>query len=259
MTLTRAAATSSSPVSSGVGPRHTFVFADLAGFTALTEAHGDEVAADLVSDFAARADSWLPTFGGGQMKPIGDALMLRLESPMGAVELGLAIVERTAELPEFPEVRVGMNTGFAVERAGDWYGAAVNLAARIASAAAGREVLLTAATLRAAGESATVEIEPLGERRFRNILDPVAVFRARRRAQPFTELSVDPVCRMALRPSTAWQVQTYAGLEYLFCSPECATKFAANPSGYSRPESPAIDPPPAESGTRSSPPDERHP
>jgi class 3 adenylate cyclase len=238
MTLTRAAARSPSSVSPGVGRRHTFVFADLAGFTALTEAHGDEIAADLVGDFAARVGSWLPAFGGGQIKPIGDALMLRLESPIGAVELGLAVVERTRELPEFPEVRVGMNTGAAVERGGDWYGAAVNLAARVAAAAGGGEVLLTEATLLAAGQSAVVEIEPLGERRFRNVLDPVAVFRARRHAQPSTELSVDPVCRMALRPSAAWQRRTYAGLEYLFCSPECAAKFAADPSSYAPSESP---------------------
>lgn len=232
MTLTRAAAKSTVRESDDVRRRHTFLFADLAGFSALTEAHGDDVAADLAGEFAALVRSWLPSFGGGQVKLVGDALMLRLDSPIGAVELGLAIIGRTADLPQFPEVRVGMNTGPAVERDGDWFGAGVNLAARVAAAARGGEVLLTESTLQAAGRSAGVEIEPLGERQFRNIIDPVTVFRAHRRIRAGTKLSVDPVCRMALRPGTAWQTLTFAGLEYLFCSPGCAQKFSADPAGY---------------------------
>lgn len=88
MTLTRAAVTSPSPVSQGVGRLHTFLFADLAGFTALTEAHGDDIAADLVGDFAARVRTWLPAFASGQIKPGGDALMLRLDSPRCRNDVG---------------------------------------------------------------------------------------------------------------------------------------------------------------------------
>ena len=88
----------------------TFLFADLAGYTALTEAHGDDAAADLAEDFAGKVRSWLPEFGGGSAKLIGDALMLRLDDAVTAVGLGLAIVERTADTPRYPNVRVGMNT-----------------------------------------------------------------------------------------------------------------------------------------------------
>src|ERR1035437_8036008 len=56
----------------------TFLFADLAGFTALTEAHGDEQAADLVAEFSREAASLLPRHAGEQVKAIGDALMLRV-------------------------------------------------------------------------------------------------------------------------------------------------------------------------------------
>ncbi len=178
--------------------------------------------------------SWLPSFGGGQIKSVGDALMLRMDSPIGAIELGLAIIGRTADLPDFPEVRVGMNTGPAVERGGDWYGAGVNLAARVAAAARGGEVLLTESTFKSAGRSTGLEIESLGKREFRNIAEPVTVFRAHRRLRGGTHLSVDPVCRMALSPGTAWQTLTFSGLEYLFCSPGCAQKFAADPAGHLR-------------------------
>ena len=56
---------------------HTFLFADLAGFTALTEAHGDEHAADLVAEFCSRVRALLPEHDAEEVKAIGDALMLR--------------------------------------------------------------------------------------------------------------------------------------------------------------------------------------
>ena len=59
----------------------TFLFADLAGFTALTEAHGDEQAADLVARFCEAVSEELPSFGADHIKTIGDALMLRVPDP----------------------------------------------------------------------------------------------------------------------------------------------------------------------------------
>ena len=67
----------------------TFLFAHIAGFTALTEAHGDEEAAKLVADFCDAVEAELPSFGGTQIKTIGDALMLRIPDPGQAVLLGL--------------------------------------------------------------------------------------------------------------------------------------------------------------------------
>jgi class 3 adenylate cyclase len=54
----------------------TFLFADIAGFTALTEAHGDEEAAALVAEFCRAVKAELAPSGGTQVKSIGDALML---------------------------------------------------------------------------------------------------------------------------------------------------------------------------------------
>jgi adenylate cyclase len=57
--------------------------------------------------------------------------MLHVRAPDRAVELGLRIVEDAGSHHYFPVVRVGMHTGAAVERDGDWFGAAVNLASRV--------------------------------------------------------------------------------------------------------------------------------
>ena len=69
----------------------TFMFADIAGFTALTEAHGDEQAAIVVAEFCDTVETLLPAFGGRQIKTIGDALMLHIDDPRQAVLLGLGI------------------------------------------------------------------------------------------------------------------------------------------------------------------------
>jgi adenylate cyclase len=71
-------------------------------------------------------------------------------------------------------VRVGVHTGPAVQRQGEWYGRTVNVAARLCSAAAGGEVLVSEQACEAAGRLPKVE---LGERRLhwlRNVTQPIA-------------------------------------------------------------------------------------
>ena len=67
----------------------TFVFADIAGFTALTEAHGDEQAAALAASFCTAVRAELPPGEGVHLKTIGDAVMLRIPRPDDAIRLGL--------------------------------------------------------------------------------------------------------------------------------------------------------------------------
>jgi class 3 adenylate cyclase len=140
----------------------TFVFADIAGFTALTEAHGDEQAAELVTEFCRAVQAELPASGGSQVKSIGDALMLRIPEPAAAIRLGLRIANGIMRDHGAPAVRVGLHHGPALERDGDYFGAAVNLAARVSGQAAGGEVLLTAHTAALAGELDNVLYESRG-------------------------------------------------------------------------------------------------
>ena len=140
----------------------TFLFADFSGFTALTEAHGDEQAADLVGGFCVAVRRLLAAHQAQEVKTIGDALMLRTGDAAAAIRLGLCIVHDIGAQHGFPLVRVGMHTGPAVEREGDWFGATVNLAARVSGAASGGEALLTAATRTAAGEVEEVELRERG-------------------------------------------------------------------------------------------------
>jgi adenylate cyclase len=96
----------------------TFLFADLSGFTALTEAHGDEQAADLVGEFCVAVRQLLAAHQAQELKTIGDALMLRTADAAAAIRLRLCIVHDVGARHGFPLVRVGMHTGPAVERRG---------------------------------------------------------------------------------------------------------------------------------------------
>ena len=124
------------------------------------------------------------------------------------------------------------NTGPAIQRGGDWFGAAVNLAARVSAAAGGNEVLLTQATRQAAGEPSGVDLERHGEQQFKNVREPVTLYRALHRGEESEGLPVDPVCRMAVATDAAAGRLRYQGRDYHFCSLKCAGAFAASPGQY---------------------------
>src|SRR3954465_13071026 len=117
----------------------TFLFADIAGFTALTEAHGDEEAVQLVEDFARAVQKELPQVDGEYIKSVGDALMLRVPDPANAIRLGLWITRHAMSGHQAPSVRVGGHFGSAIERGGDYFGTTINVAARVSALARGGE------------------------------------------------------------------------------------------------------------------------
>jgi len=211
----------------------TFLFADIAGFTALTEAHGDEEAADLVADFCEAVRAELPQRGGEHVKTIGDAMLVRVPDPAQAVELGLRIAHDVMRGHGAPAVRVGLHHGSAVERDGDYFGAAVNLAARVSAEASGGEVLVTGQTAALAPAVEGVYYEPRGRHALRNVREPVELFAAMRVGTAGAgELPIDPVCRMAVDPDHAPGRLMFEGTAYYFCTLACAGAFARDPERF---------------------------
>ena len=213
----------------------TFLFADIAGFTALTETHGDEEAAALVADFFAAVRDELGRSGGAQVKTIGDAVMGTIADPAAAVRVGLCVTHDLLAGHGAPAVRVGLHHGSAIERDGDYFGAAVNLAARVSAEAAGGEVLLTGATATLAADLEGVVYESRGRRELRNVRDPVELFAARRVGESDrTALPCDPVCRMSVDPERAAGRLVYDDTAYFFCTLSCAAQFAQHPERFVR-------------------------
>jgi class 3 adenylate cyclase len=161
---------------------HTFLFTDLVGYTALTDAEGDDRAAEVALKLQRRVRDLLAGYGGEEVKALGDGIMLRCTDPAAAVRLGLRIVAELEADPTFPPVRVGMHSGQAVAHDGDWYGRTVNVAARLCSVAPGGEVLVSDATRGAAGRMRKVDF---GDRRLhwlRNVTEPIGTYSARERS-----------------------------------------------------------------------------
>jgi adenylate cyclase len=161
---------------------HTFVFADLVGYTALADAEGDDRATEVALTLQRRTRALLRGHDGEEVKGLGDGVMLRCAEPAAAIRLGLRIVDEFDSDPACPPVRVGIHTGPAVAHRGDWYGRTVNVAARLCSVAAGGEVLVSDTTRVAAGRIRRVDF---GERKLhwlRNVTEPIGTYSARERS-----------------------------------------------------------------------------
>jgi len=210
----------------------TFVFADIAGYTALTEAHGDADAADLAATFCREISEVARASDGDVIKTIGDAVMVRHSDPSQAVLLGLTAAHDVMAGHGFPAVRVGMHHGPAIDREGDWFGATVNLAARVAAVAAGGEVLVTDAVRDGAEQLEGVEFESRGEHRMRNVTLPVPLFAALPDARSSEEHHIDPVCRMLVAEGREAGTLRHRDERYCFCSHDCARQFLRDPDAY---------------------------
>jgi adenylate cyclase len=156
------------------GDVHTFLFTDLVGYTALADTEGDERAAEVAVEFAAMVGELLADQEASLVKALGDGLMIRCSEPADGIRLGLQIVAAVDAAAGLPSVRVGVHTGSAILRDGDWYGRGVNVAARLCAAAGGGQVLVSEKTRNAAPGIRKVEI---GERKLhwlKNVTEPIA-------------------------------------------------------------------------------------
>jgi adenylate cyclase len=204
-------------------------FVDLAGFTALTEAHGDDDAADLVEHFVAMAQA--ECSGEDRVvKSIGDAVLLYSASARTGVELAGRVMRSCAAEGDFPLARAGVHAGSVVERSGDVFGATVNLAARIASQAHGGQLLVSQVVRDQLADPALSWVD-LGEFELRNVTAAVHLFELSL-GLDVGGVGIDPVCRMQVRRDRAGGRLRYQGTDYWLCSLVCAARFAADPATY---------------------------
>jgi len=163
------------------------VFTDIVGFTALTDAHGDDLALALLERQEQMVRAALPE-AARVVKELGDGLLLWFDDPREAIETCLrlqhdfdlandAVDESDAgEVPLW--VRMGVHFGCPRRRGDDIVGRDVNLAARIVDLAGPGEVLCSELTADAVGDHSRVGFEPLGPVFVRGITEPVPIVRA---------------------------------------------------------------------------------
>ncbi|NVN49553.1 Adenylate cyclase [Mycolicibacterium hippocampi] len=157
----------------------TIGFADLVGFTGLGEALPPEDLerlsqrlADLTRDVAVGPVRFIKT--------IGDEVMLVSPDPAPLLDAVLQLVDAAESDDGFPRLRVGVASGMAVSREGDWFGSPVNLAARVTGAARPGSVLVAEATREAIGDDERFTWSFAGAKHLKGIKPDVKAFRARR-------------------------------------------------------------------------------
>jgi adenylate cyclase len=152
------------------------VFADLSGYTRLTEEAGDEVAAGISLTLAQLVSEVASRHRGSVVKMLGDGVHFHFRDPHDAVRGSLEIVERTRSRG-LPPAHIGVNAGPMIYDEGDYFGRTVNVASRIASAAKADQVFV--------GEDAERVLTPSGFRlmevgsfELKGVSRPVTVYEA---------------------------------------------------------------------------------
>jgi len=154
------------------------VFADISGYTRLTEEHGDEAAADLATAMADLVQGTAVRNRGQAVKFLGDGVMFHFREAADGLLAALDVVAGTAGAG-LPPAHVGLHAGPVVIRDGDCFGRTVNWAARISSQAQADEVLVTREVIEAAA-GVEVTFDPIGPVDLKGIAAPVELFRASR-------------------------------------------------------------------------------
>lgn len=125
----------------GEGPVVAVGFADLVGFTSLSEQLSDRETAELIERFEVLATDQVVGGGGRVIKMIGDEVMFSADvDQVGDIALSLA---ETFDSPDLPSVRVGVASGTVLSQGGDLFGPVVNLASRATIAARPGSVLIS--------------------------------------------------------------------------------------------------------------------
>jgi adenylate cyclase len=157
----------------------TIAFADLVGFTRLGEVVQPEDLEQLAHRLAdlAREVSVPPV---RFIKTIGDEVMLVSSDPVALLDAVMDLVDATDGADDFPSLRVGIATGMAVSRAGDWFGSPVNLASRVTGAARPGSILVSESAREAIGDDERFTWSFAGARRLKGIKSDVKLYRARR-------------------------------------------------------------------------------
>lgn len=203
-------------------------FIDLARFTALTDVMGDAVAAEILNRFSELVRRCVVAHEGRIVKQIGDAFMLVFSDARSAVECALDIRQAAVAEPQFLGTRQGVHWGPILYREGDYYGATVNLAARIVTEAAADQVLVSDDVRARLSDDAEVRFIARGHRSVKHVAEPIEVFEARRPDDDDAAARVvDPVCGMTLSSVDAVARLELEDDELYFCSPACLRRYVA--------------------------------
>jgi class 3 adenylate cyclase len=208
-----------------------FLIADLSGYTALTEAHGNISAAKVVARYIEMVNEALHP-NAQLVEKIGDEVLIVSANAVGTIQTAIELRDTIEMEPLFPSVHAGIHAGKTLKQGDHYFGSALNLTSRVAAHARSGQILCTEQVINLAGRLDNTKYRSLGLTSFKNIIDPIAIFEVvTEELRPEIKL-VDPVCRMQLKQDTAPASLPYQGKTYYFCSFDCVKAFVIHPDRY---------------------------
>jgi adenylate cyclase len=168
----------------GSGRELAVGFADLVGFTALSQQLDEHELAQVVERFESNAYDTIGSRGGRVVKMIGDEVMFAVEDVVAGVDIALSLAEVYHDDEALSDVRVGLASGPVLEREGDIFGPTVNLASRIVSIAYAGSVVVSGDIHDALSDDDALRWKSLRTRRLKDI-GRVQLFTVRRANDDF--------------------------------------------------------------------------
>src|SRR5258705_4593445 len=175
---------------SGKPPRETsprrlaaIVAGDIAGYSRLMELDEEGTHSRVKRIERDLIEPSIAEHHGRLVKTTGDGFIAIFDSPVEAVRCSIVIqqnmVGRNAALPKhhWIEYRIGVNLGDVIIEANDIYGDGVNIASRLENMADPGEVYISGGIYEQIKNKLVCGYESLGDRKVKNITDPVRVYR----------------------------------------------------------------------------------
>ncbi len=161
----------------------TIVFADIASSTRLYQTLGNERAKETIDTCMDILSRTILKFDGLIVKTIGDEVMSIFDKPdnaiMAAIEMNVEIEKRfkSFNLESFPlNIYTGIHCGHVIEDKGDFFGDAVNIAARIVRLAKQRQIITTSDTFQELEPCTQNDLRSIGKVRLKGVTEEVGVY-----------------------------------------------------------------------------------
>ncbi|RWO24216.1 MAG: tetratricopeptide repeat protein [Mesorhizobium sp.] len=178
--------------------------ADVVGYSAQMERDEAGTFARLKAGRAELFEPEIARHHGRIFKLMGDGLLAEFASVVDAVECAVSLqrglTERNASLPEAEQilVRIGINLGEVIIDGDDRYGDGVNIAARLQQLAESGGICVSGKVAKEVEKKLAFGFEPLGEKKVKNVTEPVQVFRITLEKQGIRHRSIRSPPRWAL-------------------------------------------------------------
>ena len=208
----------------------SFLIADLAGYTSLTETHGNVSAVNLVTRYieivqkSLKGDSFL-------QERVGDEVLIISNNVYNLLDTAIDLVHNIEQEPQFLSVHIGIHTGNVIKQDGNYFGSALNICSRISAYSRGGQILCSADVVKEMSDISSYQFIKVGDIRFKNVPEPVIIYELVLDF-PKSNIEVDPVCKMQIDILNSSAKLPYNDKTHHFCSFKCLEIFIKNPSYF---------------------------